>query len=577
MENRTYVEVEGDRLAIGVDFSKVDIPSRTVEGFATLDNVDKTGEIVDFKASQEAFKSWLGNIREMHSPLAVGKAVSVEERDKGEHKGMYVRAYISKGAEDTWQKILDGTLKGFSIGGKVFEKRPEVIKSDDRYGRRQAYRITKYMLGELSVVDNPANPLALFDDITKFETLVKYEGDELHLTSIVTPDARNIFYCRDCDLSKVTSNLLAECSICDKNMMNVAVTYEDVTVEKVQKMVQEYITRSEGEEMEIENVSKATFAVQTEANHVPRTDPVTSTEMVDTDSLKGQVSSSSPVNKAEEIVIETPDDLAEAIESYIDTEDDNIIDLLRESAVALKATSMIPKKWKKEDEAADGDLHSNDINDNSDVNKLLQVIVDTLSKRLEDENLAEAQGGEFEKVDTQALNSILDVLKSAFGNVEEIIKKASVVSLNSETAGDVTLSDPASLPDGADAAGAVPGKVPVTGTGAQMDSWDTPPTDANVLPKITKSEDETEDVVTEDIAKAEDTEDNKNEKVEDLIKSITDLSSKTVEALDMISERVERLENSGASRKSGEIAEDLAKSAKEGSFWGGHFGTKGQS
>ena len=51
---------------------------RIVVGIATADNIDKSGDIVDFEASKEAFANWGGNIREMHAPIAVGKAIGYE-------------------------------------------------------------------------------------------------------------------------------------------------------------------------------------------------------------------------------------------------------------------------------------------------------------------------------------------------------------------------------------------------------------------------------------------------------------------------------------------------------------------
>ena len=147
---------------------------RIVVGIATADNVDKSGDIVDFEASKEAFANWGGNIREMHSPIAVGKAVSYEpvtiEGENGTiYNGFKVEAYISKGAEDTWQKVLDGTLRSFSIGGKIVSRE----ESSEKFFRGKPVSIIKeYVLGELSLVDNPANALAIID-------IVKIDGEGL--------------------------------------------------------------------------------------------------------------------------------------------------------------------------------------------------------------------------------------------------------------------------------------------------------------------------------------------------------------------------------------------------------------
>jgi hypothetical protein len=153
---------------------------RIVVGIATADNIDKAGDIVDFEASKEAFANWGGNIREMHAPIAVGKAVKYEPvvitgADGTSYNAVKVEAYISKGAEDTWQKVLDGTLRSFSIGGKVIEKSES---ADKMFRGKPVNIIKKYVLGELSLVDNPANALAIIDIIkVNDEGLLKYALD----------------------------------------------------------------------------------------------------------------------------------------------------------------------------------------------------------------------------------------------------------------------------------------------------------------------------------------------------------------------------------------------------------------
>ena len=81
------------------------------------------------------YEFFRGNIREMHGSLAVGKMVSFKPETfydpttKEFYNGVYVTAYISKGAQDSWEKVLDGTLSGFSIGGKIKESDNEVNKA----------------------------------------------------------------------------------------------------------------------------------------------------------------------------------------------------------------------------------------------------------------------------------------------------------------------------------------------------------------------------------------------------------------------------------------------------------------
>ena len=154
-----------DKINFSFPIDMIKKEQRIVSGIATADNVDKSNDIVDFAASEIAFKNWQGNIREMHAPIAVGKAISykpikMKDADGKEYNAIEVEAYISKGAEATWQKVLDGTLRAFSIGGKIMKKE---ILAGKLHNNRPINIIKEYELGELSLVDNPANALATID------------------------------------------------------------------------------------------------------------------------------------------------------------------------------------------------------------------------------------------------------------------------------------------------------------------------------------------------------------------------------------------------------------------------------
>ena len=186
---------DGNVISLSVPFTKVNREKRTVSGFATLDNVDQTGDVVTAESSLKAFESFRGNIREMHGSNAVGKMVSFrpetfyDPKSKEFYNGVYVDAYISKGAQDTWEKILDGTLQGFSIGGKIIESDNEVNKSTGKTVRF----IKNYELVELSIVDSPANELCNILSISKVNGQIIAKGIAV---DVVT---ENIFYCEDSD------------------------------------------------------------------------------------------------------------------------------------------------------------------------------------------------------------------------------------------------------------------------------------------------------------------------------------------------------------------------------------------
>jgi len=190
---KSYWSSDGNNLHLSVPFTKVNKENRTVSGFATLDNVDQTGDVVTAEASMKAFENFRGNLREMHQSIAVGKVVSFkpetfyDQKSKEFYNGVYVTSYISKGAQDTWEKVLDGTLTGFSIGGKIIESDNEVNKVSG-----QTIRFIKdYELVELSIVDSPANELCNIFSIEKVGGQMIFKGMASEVIS------ENIFYCEE--------------------------------------------------------------------------------------------------------------------------------------------------------------------------------------------------------------------------------------------------------------------------------------------------------------------------------------------------------------------------------------------
>jgi hypothetical protein len=192
--HKAFWHSEKDSITLSMPIAKIDKERRTVSGFATLDNVDKQSDVVPAEVSIKAFERFKGNIREMHMPIAVGKMISFKSDkyyDKEEDKfynGIYVDAYISKGAQDTWEKVLDGTLTGFSIGGNI--KDSDKGYKDDM--EKEIRVIKEYELHELSLVDNPANQFANILSIQKTEGGEnKYEG--IMLKTIF----ENVYYSKD--------------------------------------------------------------------------------------------------------------------------------------------------------------------------------------------------------------------------------------------------------------------------------------------------------------------------------------------------------------------------------------------
>ena len=215
--NKAHWVTDGDNVRLSMPIGKVDIERRMVSGFATLDNIDKQGDIVTTESSINAFKNFRGNLREMHQPSAVGKIVSFKEdryfdpNTKKFYSGVYVSAYVSKGAQDAWEKVLDGTYTGFSIGGN--------IKTwDDAFNEEmdKSIRVIKeYDLFELSLVDSPANQFA---NIVSIE---KQNGHNVIGGLISKVDTENIFYDSESGMVIVSDADSVNHPLTEKQMKNI--------------------------------------------------------------------------------------------------------------------------------------------------------------------------------------------------------------------------------------------------------------------------------------------------------------------------------------------------------------------
>ena len=215
--NKAHWVTTGDNVRLSMPIGKVDIERRMVSGFATLDNIDKQGDIVTTESSINAFKNFRGNLREMHQPSAVGKIVSFKEdryfdpNEKKFYSGVYVSAYVSKGAQDAWEKVLDGTYTGFSIGGN--------IKTwDDAFNEEmdKTIRVIKeYDLYELSLVDSPANQFA------SIVSIEKQDGHNVISGLISKVDTENIFYDSESGMVIVSDAEAVNHPITEKQMKNI--------------------------------------------------------------------------------------------------------------------------------------------------------------------------------------------------------------------------------------------------------------------------------------------------------------------------------------------------------------------
>jgi uncharacterized protein DUF6582 len=120
-----------------------------VHGIATSEAVDDQGEIVRAEAIRAAIPDYMRfpALREMHQLSAAGTTLEAEVGDDGVTR---IVAHVVDPVAVA--KVKNQVYRGFSIGGRVTQRDAASPKT-----------ITGIVLNEISLVDRPANPEAIFD------------------------------------------------------------------------------------------------------------------------------------------------------------------------------------------------------------------------------------------------------------------------------------------------------------------------------------------------------------------------------------------------------------------------------
>src|SRR3972149_11625833 len=145
-----------------IPITKVDVEKRQIWCFASKEEPDNSGEIMDYRTSKPYFLDWSnrafkrsggkskGNVRAMHQLITAGKLFDLQAVD--EDRGFYVGIDVID--NDEWRKVQEGVYTGVSIGGRYIKRWPD----------RQYIRFTAEP-HELSLVDVPMLSSATFDVI----------------------------------------------------------------------------------------------------------------------------------------------------------------------------------------------------------------------------------------------------------------------------------------------------------------------------------------------------------------------------------------------------------------------------
>ena len=228
--------MNGNNVNLTMPISKIDEEKRIVSGFATLDNIDKQGDRVLPEASEKAFANFRGNVRLMHQPIPAGKVVSFrsdtffDPETSKQYTGVFVDAYVSKGAQDIWEMVLDGTLTGFSIGGAIKDTDNEL----DEESNRTVRVIKEYDLVELSLVDSPANQFANIFSIQK-----TIDGDVVD-GMFSKSNIQNVFWCETEEMAYLSNEEKYSCASCSSELSSIG-WIDEITKANVEQAMSKII------------------------------------------------------------------------------------------------------------------------------------------------------------------------------------------------------------------------------------------------------------------------------------------------------------------------------------------------
>jgi len=411
--NKASWTTDKDNLRLSMPIGKVDAERRIVSGFASLDNIDKQDDIVTAEASVKAFKNFKGNLREMHQPSAVGKMVSFKEEkyfdteSKKFYKGVFVSAYISKGAQDAWEKVLDGTYTGFSIGGRM-------NKWDDAYDEKadKTIRVIKeYDLIELSLVDSPANQFANIVSVEKVNGVDTLTGSSANLV------VENVFYDSESGLVTLSANESELSPVTGEEMKNIGFVEKNDS-EKTE-MIKFLVDSAKG--IRTIKIAKEDNPMTEETTAVVDAPVAKAAEVVNEVEVAPEAPAEAVAKSlevTEEVVAEKSDAVVEevsapSIEEVTEKADEAIIEVATATAEVAKAVSEIQNSV------------TNALSDLAATVKAMQANVDAITKSLESvtEEVKEVKGS-FNEFGKTVDAVVADTAFRKSGDLGEIVQES---------------------------------------------------------------------------------------------------------------------------------------------------------
>jgi len=406
--NKAHWTTNGDNVRLSMPLTKVDEGRRIVSGFASLDNLDKQDDIVTTEASMDAFAKFRGNIREMHQPSAIGKMVSFKEEKyfdpetKKFYKGVFVSAYISKGAQDAWEKVLDGTYTGFSIGGRM-------NKWDDGYDEKadKPIRIIKeYDLIELSLVDSPANQFA------NIMSVEKVDGVDTITGSSANTIVENVFWDSESGIVTISENETEVSPVSGEEMKNIGFVEKNDSEKTT--MIKFLVDSAKG--IRTIKIAKEDNPMTENTEVVAEATPEVNEVEVAPEAPAEAIAKSLEVT--EEVVTEKSDAVVEegsapSIEEVTEKADEAIVEVATATAEVAKAVSEIQNSV------------TNALSDLAATVKAMQANVDAITKSLESvtEEVKEVKGS-FNEFGKTVDAVVADTAFRKSGDLGEIVQES---------------------------------------------------------------------------------------------------------------------------------------------------------
>ena len=411
--NKAHWSTDGDNVRLSMPLTKVDEGRRIVSGFASLDNLDKQDDIVTTEASMEAFAKFRGNIREMHQPSAVGKMISFKEEKyfdpetKKFYKGVFVSAYISKGAQDAWEKVLDGTYTGFSIGGRM-------NKWDDAYDEKsdKPIRIIKeYDLVELSLVDSPANQFANIMSVEKVDGVNTITGSSADLV------VENVFWDAESGIVTISENETEMSPVSGEEMKNIGFVEKNDSEKTT--MIKFLVDSAKG--IRTIKIAKEDNPMTEETTAVVEAPEAAAAEVVNEVEVAPEAPAEAVAKSlevTEEVVAEKSDAVVEegsapSIEEVTEKSDEAIVEVATATAEVAKAVSEIQNSV------------TNALSDLAATVKSMQANVDAITKSLESvTNEVKEVKGNFNEFGKTVDAVVADTAFRKSGDLGEIVQES---------------------------------------------------------------------------------------------------------------------------------------------------------